>query len=334
MTNQKPKSSKPEGYSSRDSEVGRDVSGVFISGDGNEVHVNTENSSSNKEPDQSKNIAIVAIVALIVIVIIVAAFMFLDGNNNFLTPSPTFMLATAIVLTETIAPTPVPTDTVPPALPTLTPAPATDTPVPTFTPVPPVALGEDWMAGCISTLWNAYPASSPPVERGNGCWQEPVYAFSAENGDLDFLAEREGGPAEIYALFAPLPEIGTVTFTVRLEYLDNADLWMGVFAKPDLDSQGLLMTILNGDVNRRSIVQKDPRTYETLQGTIALEQGNGFSISFTFTNLSVRSSVNPSVFMTNQVSIPAAQKWLFLGYKGLRGAYRIEGTFLNFELKP
>ncbi|MEK6751149.1 MAG: hypothetical protein AABZ00_02695 [Chloroflexota bacterium] len=108
---------------------------------------------------------------------------------------------------------------------------------------------------------------------------------------------------------------------------------MGIFPEPDVASQGLLMTILNGNVNRRSIVQKDPFTYETIQGTVVLDQGNGFSISFTFTTLSARSRVNPSVFITNQVSIPSAQKWLFLGYKGLRGSYRIEGTFLNFELK-
>ena len=37
--------------------------------------------------------------------------------------------------------------------------------------------------------------------------------------------------------------------------------------------------------------------------------------------------------VTNPVSIPSTQKWLFIGYKGLNGYYRIEGTFLSFELK-
>ena len=79
--------------------------------------------------------------------------------------------------------------------------------------------------------------------------------------------------------------------------------------------------------------QKDPRTYETIQGTQVLSQGNGFLISFTVTPLSVSGRVNPHVFVWDPVSLPSSQKWIFLGYKGLRNAYHIEGTFLNFELK-
>jgi len=283
----------------------------------------------------SNNSKIVAAAWVGIIVTISVVFVNLFGKELFAVPAPTPMAATEIAFTETNMPTSTPLNKVTSEEPTLTPVPSTDTPVPTLTQIPPVAIGQDWLAGCISTLWSAFPASSPPVEKGNGCWQEPVYAFSAENGDLDFLAEREnGGSAEVYGLFTPLPESGTVTFTVRLRDLENADLWMGIFPEQDIYSPGLLMTILNGDVNRRSFVQKDPATYETIQGTVALNQGNGYSISFVFTNLSVRSRVNPRVFMTNQVSIPTAKKWLFLGYKGLRGSYRIEGTFLNFELKP
>ncbi len=347
MNDQKPKPKKPEASSDDDVEIGGNVSeSVIIHGDGNTITVietNGHSDSPKKRSDPGKtkktkktNTAIIVAwigftgVVLAALIGALSAY----GKEVLTDPSPTPVPATANVFTETTAPTSEPRDTILTSLPTLTLAPVADTPVPTFTPVPPAALGEDWIAGCISTLWKAYPSNVPPVERGDGCWREPVYAFSAENGDLDFLSVRENGSAEIYGLFAPLPEKGTVTFTVRLRDLDNADLWMGVFPEQDVTSQGLLMTILNGDVNRRSIVQKDPVTYETIQGTVALNQGNGFSISFTFTTLSARSRVNPSVFMTNQVSIPSAQKWLFLGYKGLRGSYRIEGTFLSFELKP
>ena len=317
MSNQKPGTGKHE---DKDVDVSGEVSGVFISGDGNVVNL-------DKKPVQAWNLAAFALLTVAIIAFVVFV---LSKNSPTPVPAATSVPATAIIFTETTEPTLSPTDTFEP---TLTPLPLTDTPVPSVTPFPPVAIGEDWKAGCISTLWRAYPSNVPPVEKGNGCWKEPVYVFSAENGDLDFLSERESGSPETYGLFAPLPESGTLTFTVRLRDLDNADLWMGVFPEQDVYSQGLLMTILNGDVKKRSFVQKDPATYETIQGTVALSQGNGFSISFTFTNLSVRSRVNPNVFMTNQVSIPTAQKWLFLGYTGLRGAYRIEGTFLNFELK-
>jgi hypothetical protein len=209
----------------------------------------------------------------------------------------------------------------------------TDTPVPTVTPSP-ISIGQDWIAGCISSLWQPYPSNVPAVKRGDGCLQEPVHVFSAENGDLDFLAERDSGPAETYGLFAPLPESGVVTFTIRIRELTNVDLLMGVYAQPDVNSSGLLMIMLNGGVEENVFIQKDPISYVTIQGTKKITQGNGYSISFQFDNLSARSIVNPAVFFTEHLSLPVAQKWLFLGYKGLRGAYRIEGTFLNFEIKP
>jgi tetratricopeptide (TPR) repeat protein len=202
------------------------------------------------------------------------------------------------------------------------------------TSVLPVALGEDWTTGCISTLWKAYPSTILSVDRGDGCWREPLNVFSAENGDLDFLSEPGRGTTETFGLFAPLPEKGTVTFTVRLRELTNADLWMGVFAEPDISSKGLLLIIPSGDTQNRMIVHKDPHTYENFTSTITLEQGPGFWFSFTFDPLSATGKVNPSVFATSPFSIPTGQKWLFLGYKGLTGYYKIEGSFLKFELSP
>lgn len=264
---------------------------------------------------------------------IAAALIGVYGSRNNSIPTSVPPTAPVILFTETSVPTAIPTDTVPPGEPTSTPIPPTDTPIPTVTPIPPVALGQDWSSGCISTLWKPYPANIPVIERGDGCWQEPVHVFLAENGDLDFLAERGNGPQEEYGLFALLPENGTVTITVRLRELDNVDVWLGVFAEPDISSNGLLMTIPAGNVKKRVIVQKDPHNYETLQATGSLDQGDGYSISFTFTALSISSSVDPSVFVTNPVSVPSAQKWLFLGYRGLRGSYRVDATFLSFELR-
>jgi hypothetical protein len=108
---------------------------------------------------------------------------------------------------------------------------------------------------------------------------------------------------------------------------------MGIFAEPDVTSEGLLMTIPAGNVKKRVFVQKEIPSYETINSTSLLTQGNGFSISFTFTANSARSTVNPSVFVTSSVPIASSQKWLFLGYKGLSGSYRVDGTFLSFELK-
>jgi len=248
------------------------------------------------------------------------------------TPAP----PNIIVITATNPPTAMPTDTVPPGEPTSTPEPPTATAVPTFTTVPPVPIGSDWGLGCISTLWQPYPANVPLIDNGNGCWKPPVLIYSASNGKLTFLYERSGsGPSEIYGLFALLPESGSVTFTVSFSDLTNVDLLMGVFGTQDFSTQGLLMTIPASKNTKKSVIaQKDNlTTYTTLQSTSPLDQGSGFSFTFAFTPNSASGTVNPSVFVMNPISMPSAQKYLFIGYRGAPGRYRIVGDFSGLQIK-
>lgn len=290
----------------------------------------SNNASNKKSLDPTVLAAIITVIGGILTTVIVTYL------NRPQTPEPTPIPPTAIVYTATVPPTAIPTDTVPPGEPTSTPAPSTDTPEPTFTftPVPPVAIGKDWADGCVSSLWQAYPSSIMTVGKENGCLQEPVYVFSADNGILSFLYERGGnGPVEMYGLFAPLPESGSVTFKVRLKDLSNVDMWMGIFSTPDLDGSSLLMTIPAGNPKNRVITQKSVANYETIQTTQNINQGDGFSFTFTFNALSARGEVNPSVFVTNPVSIPSANKWLFLGFRGLSGTYRVEGEFVDLVIE-
>lgn len=250
-------------------------------------------------------------------------------------PQPSSELATPmpIVITATFMATTVPTDAVPLGDPTSTPAP-TDTPVPTPTEIQPVPIGQDWIIGCISSLWKVYPTGLTVVNKGDGCLQEPVHVFAADNGILSFLGQRGGsGTVEDYGMFAPLPEGGSVTFTTRLEDLTNVDLWVGIFPEPDIKSDGLLLTIPAGKVKKRVITQKNVFTYETILSTQSLDQGNGFSFTFTFNSVSATGNLNPFAFKTNPFPMPATNKWLYIGYRGLSGSYRIEGSISNLVLE-
>lgn len=285
-------------------------------------------SGETKKIDPAVLAAVITVAGGIIITLITTF-----ANRSNARPEPTQPPPTAIATTA-VPNTPMPTDTVPAGEPTSTPAPPTETLTPTFTVIPPVALGQDWTAGCISTLWQAYPASVTTSARGDGCWQEPVYVFSAENGELDFVASNIDGTG-IYGLFALLPtESGSVTFHIRLRTLDNVDILMGIYADADLNSQGLLMTVPSGNVKNRVIVQKDNvNSYTTLQETAGLPQGeDGYSLTFNFTLNSIRSTVNPSVFVTNPVSVASPNKWIFLGYKVLNRSYSVDGSFTSFEL--
>jgi len=199
---------------------------------------------------------------------------------------------------------------------------------------PGVAIGQDWIVGCISSLWKAYPTTVATVENGDGCLQEPVHVFTADGGRLSFIGERNGdGSVEDYGMFAPLPENGSVTLTISLDNLDNADLWVGVFPEADLKSDGLLLIVPAGNVRKRAIEQKNAFTYETISSTKNVDQGSGYSFTYTFTNASVTGDVNPFVFKTNPMSMPTADKWIYIGYRGFGGSYSVKGSFANFFLE-
>ena len=290
---------------------------------------------SSKDEPRSRKVDSTVVAAVITGVVTIAVTLIGVFGNRLAAPPPPTATAPALPTdTATWTPSVVPSDTTLPGTPSPTPVPPTDTPTATITPVPPVAIGQDWKEGCISTLWKPFPADITAADKGNGCWQEPLFVFSAENGDLDFLAQNVND-STIYGLFAPLStESGSVSFKVRLRDLTNVDLLMGVYAQPDVTSQGLLMTIPEGNVKQRPIAEKDNLTsYTTMQRSGNLDQGDGYWFTFTFTVNSVRSSVNPSVFVTNPLSVPSAQKWLFLGYKVLSRSHRIDGTFFSLQVK-
>ncbi|MGE5378583.1 MAG: hypothetical protein ACM3XO_26285 [Bacteroidota bacterium] len=236
---------------------------------------------------------------------------------------------TAVVFTPTTLPTVVPTDTVPAGNPTSTPLPPTDTPPATVAPVP---LGADWPQGCISTLWQPYPVVET-VPLGNGCWQQPIYFFETANGSLDFQDDGRNSVSNVYGLFAPLPgKDGSVTVKVSLRELNKADLLIGVYPKQDLNSDGLLMAIPAGNVNKEKILQMmSYNNYKTVDNTAPIDQRDGFTITFTYTGTSVTASV-PGVYEFKKVTVPGSPKYIFLGYRKLGPAYTADGTFISLNV--
>ena len=230
----------------------------------------------------------------------------------------------------------IPTDTLLPDEPTFTSVPPIDSPAPTFTPVPPVEIGVDLTQGCISTLWKVYPVDAPVEDKGNGCWQEPVGIFTADQGKLFMATTRsERGPVDVHGLFALMPESGEVTFTVRLKKANSIDFFTGIFTELDATRGDFVLSIPgDGNVSKLRIVQKDNIvSNNTITGTALLDQGSGYSITFTFSESNTSAKVNPFVFVFDPIPLPSAQKWLFLGYKNGAGAYEADIEVSNLTIK-
>lgn len=235
--------------------------------------------------------------------------------------------------TATNTDTPVPTDTVAVGDPSSTPAPDTPTPEATLTAAPP-AIGSDWTNGCISVLWKPYPETLPTAVNPNGCYVEPVAEFFfADNDNLRFLATGRFSDTQVRGIFAPLPASGTVSINAYLKALQDGEVWMGVFAEPDIESQGMIIVIPPGDIRQRLLVQKTMPGQVEVQSTAQFSRNPAiYDVVFEFGNGAVTTRIlTDTVF--NPVPVGTGQQWLFVGFQVKRGNNRIDAEFLNLRIQ-
>jgi hypothetical protein len=229
--------------------------------------------------------------------------------------------------TATITDTPVPTTTVAVGEPSSTPAPDTPTPEPTFTPAPP-SIGSDWSNGCISVLWKPYPTDIQTTEN-NGCLAEPVHVFFAADGRLTFLVTGRFNDTQVYGLFAPIPANGTVSINTFLRTLSEGEIWMGIFAEPNIDSQGTVIVIPPGNVKQRVLVQKSMPGQLEVQTTASFAKDPPlYDVVFELSNGAVTTKILRDTVFT-AVPVQSSQPWLFVGYQVKKGNNRIDAEFLN-----
>lgn len=242
---------------------------------------------------------------------------------------PTWTITPTVTLTNTA----VPTDTVAVGEASSTPAPDTPTPEATFTAAPP-AIGSDWANGCISILWRPYPETIPTSQDTTGCYIEPVAEFFfADDDNLRFLAAGRFDDTQVRGMFAPLPASGTVNINAYLKSLQDGEVWMGVFAEPNLESQGMIIVIPPGDVRRRVLVQKTMPGQVEVQTTASFSRNPAiYDVVFEFGNGAVTTRIlNDTVF--NPIPVGTGQQWLFVGFQVKRGNNRIDAEFLNLRVQ-
>ena len=272
--------------------------------------------------------------------------------NNFIqrteTPQPTVPVEPTwtVAPTATITNTPVPTDTVPAGDPTSTPVPPTQTPEPSFTPLPP-AIGSDWANNCISVLWRPYP-ETVPTTANNGCLaqplnlSEPVNLFftevTQEGGSLKFSVNSSFESPQVYGRFAPIPANGVVRIDTLLRRAQEGEIWMGVFAEPNIASQGLVAVLPAGNnVRQRELIQRKMPELTELHRLESFsddptQDPPRYTIVFELNNGEVRiQKLGDTEF--SAVPLGSAQPWLFIGYQVAAGNNRIDAEFRNLVVQ-
>src|SRR5215211_3356198 len=280
--------------------------------------------STNKRIDSTIIAALIGVMGTVCVTVVTLYVNYFGPGSQ---PQPTVIVQPTWTTppTATIANTPVPTDTVPVGDPTSTPVPDTPTPEPTLTPVPP-AIGADWVNGCISILWRPYPELVQP-SIGNGCLAQPILfpeqvnLFFTENGSLKFQVNRTFESPQVYGLFAPLPANGTVRVDTLLRRVQGGEIWMGVFADPNITSQGLVAVLPEGEnVRNRPLVQKKMPEQVEIHRLESFpddptQDPPRYSIVFELSNGEVRIQKLGETEFT-AVPLGSAQPYLFVGYQG------------------
>ncbi len=289
--------------------------------------------SNMEKRNLDPNVVIVAVIGLIGT--ITAAVIGVYGSRGS-TPQPTTVPPTAVFYTNTVPPSPVPTDTVPVGEATSTPEPATSTPepLPTATMIP---VGVDWLQNCISADWVPYPSSIQVGSDDKGCLIQPVDKFYTTNGGLAFSYDGRVSSAEIYGVFTKLPSIGTVNLDVQLTAVNNGDVLMGVFESPDLNSNGAMIVIpasTNVDKKQNMILKTMPgqRTFAQTGENLSADPPI-YNVFFDFNGGSIKVEVVKRQINLGTITVVSGEKWLFLGYQVFNGTNTIQAEFLNLDIQ-
>jgi len=288
---------------------------------------------SSEKRSLDPNVVVVAVIGLIGT--IVAALIGVYGNRASVA-QPTTIPPTAVFYTNTVPPTPAPTDTVPVNDATSTPEPATATPTLASTPTL-IPVGVDWTQNCISTLWLPYPTTIEVGSDDKGCLIQPMNTFYSTSSGLAFSFAGRASSAQIYGVFTKLPADGTVKVAVQLTVVNKGDVLMGIFASPDIESDGamIVMPESNNVKKKQNMLLKvmpGQRTFSQTGDTLSADPPV-YDAFFDFTGGSVKVLVNNDQIDLGSVSVVSAEKWLFLGYQVVNGTNTIQAEFQNLIIQ-
>ncbi len=258
-------------------------------------------------------------------------------GNRAPAPQPTPVPPTAVVYTETVAPTAQPTHTVPAGDNTSTPEPPTDTPepIPTATLIP---VGADWSQNCISAVWVPYPSSVTANSDDKGCLIQPVDdKFYTTAGKLAFSFDERVNTAQFYGLFTKLPADGTARIALRPLTVSRGEIVMGVFASPDISSEGIIITLpASNDVTKRQkfFMKTMPGQRRFAESVDMNEDPAVYDVVFDYNSGSITTVVYKGQSELGTVTVVSGEKWLFLGFQALNGGTNtLQAEFQSLEIQ-
>jgi hypothetical protein len=217
----------------------------------------------------------------------------------------------------------------------------------TFTPQTPVKTtpspGKDWQDNCICTQWILYPMPQASTPTEDGCYTQPLPGqLYTTNGQLRILTENKIYTAKEQGIITKIPQASNVSLIVDLNYLENAELWVGIFSEPSLESEGILLVVpptkdMRPSTPRGSDTKERAFAVRSMPSEARLLLSNVYKNPDGIYKIGLTSSYGAITVTTeNDVSedfvFNHTDRWLFIGYRALIVSSFIDAAFMDLNI--
>lgn len=136
----------------------------------------------------------------------------------------------------------------------------TQSPLPTADMVIWEKAGSDWGRSCISSeIWQLYPNTlGLAVEHPENCYNLIAYGITANQGNLAFVRNnvRE---EEFRGVEIPIPDNVDIFFDLRVNHLENAEVWVGIMKNPTQIDGKYLRAKAGDNFNITNVINNFPK---------------------------------------------------------------------------
>ncbi len=189
--------------------------------------------------------------------------------------------------------------------------------------------GADWKRNCISSdIWDVYSANYDFENKvQDGCYQLLEYGISAHSGNLAFVREKVRS-TEIYGILVPIPDNVEIEFVLRVNKINNADIWMGIVKEPNSRAGTYLVSKKDAYFDIIEIRNTFPsKLHENYH--IQFNQGNyHFRFELQGNQWNIWRDGTPQPMFTN-INLTFTPRYLFIGYR----AYPTDGVSGELDVR-
>lgn len=254
---------------------------------------------------KGKNLLRFSLLGLFIVTVSVLATIWAVASANLgRVPSPSAAAQTTGPATDA----PSPTDTLPPP---------SETPTVTITPAQSGAATATLDPACISAqIWTAFTTDKKyeSFESESGCWRLSDWGIALYAGQFSFL-DSAFSRGEKYGLSRSIPPNSVIEFTLKVSYLRDTEIWMGIAETTDPAHDGVFFVRqASGFFDVRS-VDETGRVFLISNDNEIAPVNSQYAVKIVLAGERMAIYVNGLLWSLGNISAPYQFPRFYLGYQ-------------------